>query len=250
MIDADGVTIVAYDSNIGTRDPMDFEVDLRLPSGNPYEIPRTEKVRYPPKERDNSKRISCFIYVPRNASGPNKDEETAAEMRLEKVANSHFHKHGGVGVGFFRPRDPASGRRESILTMFVNHPQDVERGTFIRKAFRDFKWIDAGMGELIKVSLRAEDIAASGIKECCFKNECPTLQGRTGCTERETCLRKINMTRPNPKNEPEERTRKRKAVVIDAVPPPSRWQPARRAALQSWQRGTEWNAAPTRRDGA
>ena len=54
--------------------------------------------------------------------------------------------------------------------MFVNHPQDVERGAFIRKAFRDFKWIDAGMGELIKVSLRAEDIATSGIKECCFKN--------------------------------------------------------------------------------
>ena len=136
-------------------------------------------------------------------------------MRLEKVANSHFHKHSGVGVGFFRPRDPASGRRESILTMFVNHPQDVERGVFIRKAFRDFKWIDAGMGELIKVSLRAEDIASSGIKECCFKNECPTLPGRAGCTERETCLRKINMTRPNPKNQPEEQTRKRKAVVID-----------------------------------
>ena len=28
-------------------------------------------------------------------------------------------------------------------------------------------------------------------------------------------MRKINMTRPNPKNEPEERTRKRKAIVID-----------------------------------
>ena len=82
MIDADGVTIVAYDSNLGTRDPMDFEVDLRLPSGNQYEIPRTEKVRDPPKERDNSRRISCFLYVPRNASGRNKDEETAAEMRL------------------------------------------------------------------------------------------------------------------------------------------------------------------------
>ena len=76
-----------------------------------------------------------IIYVPRNASGRNKEEETAAEMRLEKVANSHFHKHGGVGVGFFRPRDPASGRRESILTMFVNHPQDVERGAFFAKRF-------------------------------------------------------------------------------------------------------------------
>ena len=54
MIDADGVTIVAYDSNIGTRDPVDFEVDLRLPSGNSYDVPRTEKVRYPPKERDNT----------------------------------------------------------------------------------------------------------------------------------------------------------------------------------------------------
>ena len=103
--------------------------------------------------------------------------------------------------------------------MFVNHPQDVERGAFIRKAFRDFKWIDAGMGELIKVSLRAEDIASSGIKECCFKNECPTLQGRAGCTERETCLRKINMTRPNPKNEPQDRTRKRKANVYDGPTP-------------------------------
>ena len=49
-----------------------------------------------------------------------------------------------------------------------------------------------------------EDIASSGIKECCFKNECPTLQGRAGCTERETCLRKINMTRPNPRNEPQD----------------------------------------------
>ena len=123
MIDADGVTIVAYDSNIGTRDPMDFEVELRLPSGNSYDVPRTEKVWYPPKERDNSRRISCFIYVPRNASGRNKDEETAAEMRLEKVANSHFHKHGGVGVGFFR--DPETqrvgGARASSRCLSTTH---------------------------------------------------------------------------------------------------------------------------------
>ena len=98
------------------------------------------------------------------------------KMRLERVANSHFYKHGGMGVGFFRPRDAASGRRESILTMFINHPHDIERGAFIRRAFQDFKWIDAGLGELIKVSLRMEDISVSGVKECCFRDECPTLQ--------------------------------------------------------------------------
>ena len=94
MIDAEGVTIVAYDSNMGTRDPMDFEVELRLPSGSAYDVPRTEKPSYPPKERDNSRRISCFIYVPRNASGRYKEEETA----LRRCASRKWPTHTSTNM--------------------------------------------------------------------------------------------------------------------------------------------------------
>ena len=152
MIDADGVTIVAYDSRQGTRDPKDFEVEIRRPSGKPYEEPRGWRVQDAPRVRDKTKRISCFLHVPRNASGRAQDEEHAAERRLQMVANSHFHKFGGLGVGFYRPRDAESGRKESIVSMFVNHPPNMTRQDFIRAAFAEFKYIDAGLGELIKVS--------------------------------------------------------------------------------------------------
>ena len=65
----------------------------------------------------------------------------------------HFRKFNAHNVGFFHPRDAETGRRESILSVFANHPEDVTREQFVRTAFLDFKYIEAGLGDLVKVSL-------------------------------------------------------------------------------------------------
>ena len=55
----------------------------------------------------------------------------------------------------------------------------VTREVFIRTAFADFKWIEAGLGDLVKVTLDNSQTLLAGIKDCCFRTTCPKkLQGR------------------------------------------------------------------------
>ena len=215
MIDAEGVTVIAYDKKKGIRNQRDFDVELRLPSGKPYPQERKKKPVTEPKARDKSKRISCCLQVPQSSSGRDRKEEIAADKRLRAIVLMHFRKFNAQNVGFFHPRDAETGRRESILSVFANHPEDVTREQFVRTAFSDFKYIEAGLGDLVKVSLDTAQTRLAGTKNCCFRTVCPSLPGREGCSIREILMRKHNLTTSTPKNEPG----KRKVAALDGPTP-------------------------------
>ena len=200
MIDAEGVTVIAFDKKKGARDQRDFDVELLLPSGKPYPQDR-KKSTNEQKARDKTRRISCCLQVPQSSSGRDQTEGIAADKRLRAIVIAHFRKFNGQGIGFFHPRDPDTGRRESILSVFVNHPVEVTRAQFIRTAFSDFKYFEAGLGELVKVSMDTDQTQLAGTKNCCFRSECPTLPGRDGCSAREITMRKHNRTARIPKGQ-------------------------------------------------
>ena len=200
MIDAEGVTVIAFDKKKGVRNQRDFDVELLLPSGKPYPQDR-KKPTNEPKARDKSRRISCCLQVPQSSSGRDQKEEIAADKRLRAIVHTHFRKFNGQSIGFFHPRDAETGRRESILSVFVNHPVDVTRAQFIRTAFSDFKYFEAGLGDLVKVSMDTDQTQLAGIKNCCYRSECPSLPGREGCSVREITMRKHNRTARPPRNQ-------------------------------------------------
>jgi hypothetical protein len=214
MIDAEGVTVIAYDKKKGVRNQRDFDVELLLPSGKPYPQDR-KKPATEPKARDKSRRISCCLQVPQSSSGRDQKEEIAADKRLRAIVHMHFRKFNGQSIGFFHPRDAETGRRESILSVFVNHPVDVTRAQFIRTAFSDFKYFEAGLGDLVKVSMDTDQTQLAGTKNCCFRSECPSLPGREGCSAREITMRRHNRTAYVPRNQPG----KRKADALGGPTP-------------------------------
>ena len=177
LIEAEGVTLFHFDSTNGLDHETDFDVEILLPSGRQYSLARPDRQTRPPKKHDLSCRIRFRIGIPSGMSARNDEERDRAMTRLRDHFRQHFKKYDAHNVGFHKHRDEHSGRFVQGLTGFVNHPANVSRGDFITTAFQELKYINAGMGELVKLTLDHDDIVKAKIQKCCFRTACPKTNG-------------------------------------------------------------------------
>ena len=177
LIEAEGVTLFHYDSANGLDNETDFDVEILLPSGRQYSLARPDHQTRPPKKHDLSCRIRFRIGIPSGLSARNDEERDMAMSRLRDHFRHHFKSYNAHNVGFHKHRDEQSGRFVQGLTGFVNHPTNVGRGEFIATAFQDLKYVNAGMGELVKLTLDHEDTVKAKIQKCCFRAACPKTNG-------------------------------------------------------------------------
>ena len=96
---------------------------------------------------------------------------------LRNQLRSHFESRGAHNVGFHKQRDDRTGRSAQAIVGFVNHPQETPRSEFIVTAFNGVKYVNAGMGQLVKLKLDKKDTVLAKIQQCCFQTECPALRG-------------------------------------------------------------------------
>ena len=177
LIEAEGVTLFHYDSANGLDNETDFDVEILLPSGRQYSLARPDHQTRPPKKHDLSCRIRFRIGIPSGLSARNDEERDMAMSRLRDHFRHHFKSYNAHNVGFHKHRDEQSGRFVQGLTGFVNHPTNVGRGEFIATAFQDLKYVNAGMGELVKLTLDHDDTVKANIQKCCFRAACPKTNG-------------------------------------------------------------------------
>ena len=139
-----------------------------------YALERTaeSEAPRPRKVHDKTCRVRFTLNIPPGLGARNAMERDAAMVRLQFMIKRHFGGFGAVNIGFFKARDERTGRNQYSLTGFVNHAKTISRQEFIAAAFKDIKFINAGMGELTKVMLHRDDLTAAGIKQCCFRHEC------------------------------------------------------------------------------
>jgi len=178
LIEAEGVCIFHYDPAKGIDDELDFDVELLLPSGRKYNVARPDRPPRQPKKHDTSCRIRFQMIVPVALSARSAEERGKAMTRLRDHLRRHFMSHNAHNVGFHKHRDERSGRLSQGLTGFVNHPATVSRADFITTTFQDLKYIDAGMGELVKLTLDHDDIVKASIMKCCFRAVCLKQRGQ------------------------------------------------------------------------
>jgi hypothetical protein len=177
LIEAEGVTLFHYDSANGLDNETDFDVEILLPSGRQYSLARPDRQTRPPKKHDLSCRIRFRIGIPSGLSARNDEERDMAMSRLRDHFRHHFKSYNAHNIGFHKHRDEHSGRFVQGLTGFVNHPTNVGRGEFIVTAFQDLKYVNAGMGELVKLTLDHDDTVKANIQKCCFRAACPKTNG-------------------------------------------------------------------------
>jgi hypothetical protein len=177
LIEAEGVTLFHFDSTNGIDNETDFDVEILLPSGRKYSLARPDHKTRPPKKHDTSCRIRFRMGIPSGLSARNDEERDMAMSRLRDHLRQHFESFDGHNVGFHKHRNEHSGRFVQGLTGFVNHPTDVRRGDFIVKAFNELKYVNAGMGELVKLTLDYDDTVKAKIQKCCFQAACPKMSG-------------------------------------------------------------------------
>ena len=180
LIEAEGVTIFRYDPSQGLDDELDFEVEILLPSGRSYPQIRdgqAEREFRPPKKHDLTCRIRFIADVPSGLAARNHDERSRALEMLRNQLRSHFESRGAHNVGFHKQRDDRTGRSAQAIVGFVNHPQETSRSEFIVTAFNGVKYVNAGMGELVKLKLDKKDTVLAKVQQCCFQTECPALRG-------------------------------------------------------------------------
>ena len=177
LIEAEGVTLFHYDSANGLDNETDFDVEILLPSGRQYSLARPDHQTRPPKKHDLSCRIRFRIGIPSGLSARNDEERDMAMSRLSDHFRHHFKSYNAHNVGFHKHRDEQSGRFVQGLTGFVNHPTNVGRDEFIATAFQDLKYVNAGMGELVKLTLDHDDTVKANIQKCCFRAACPKTNG-------------------------------------------------------------------------
>ena len=177
LIEAEGVSLFHYDSVNGLENELDFDVELLLPSGRKYTLARPDRPSRAPKEHDTSCRIRFQMGIPSALSARSGEEREMAMTRLRDHLRNHFLGHGAHNVGFHKHRDERSGRSAQGLVGFVNHPVTVSRAEFITTTFQDLKYVDAGMGELVKLTLDHDDTVKACIMKCCFRAVCPKQRG-------------------------------------------------------------------------
>ena len=173
LFDAEGVTLF-HTVQGEIQDEQDFDVEIMQPSGRMYALERAEadEAPRPKKVHDLTCRVRFTLAIPPGLGARNTMEREAAMDRLEYTIKHHFGGFGAENIGFFKARDERTGRSNMNLTAFVNHPKTVTRKQFIAAAFKDVKYINAGMGELTKVKLHRDDLNAADIKQCCFRTTC------------------------------------------------------------------------------
>ena len=177
LIEAEGVTLFHFDSANGLDNETDFDVEILLPSGRQYSLARPDRQPRPPKKHDVSCRIRFRIGIPSGLSARNDEERDMAMSRLRDHFRHHFKSYNAHNVGFHKHRDEQSGRFVQGLTGFVNHPTNVSREEFIVNAFQELKYVNAGMGELVKLTLDHDDTVKAKIQKCCFRAACPKTNG-------------------------------------------------------------------------
>ena len=178
LIEAEGVSLFHYDPAKGLENEVDFDVELLLPSGRKYSLARPDRPPRQPKKHDTSCRIRFQMIVPVALSARSSEEREKAMTRLRDYLRRHFMGYNAHNVGFHKHRDERSGRLAQGLIGFVNHPETVSRAEFITTTFQDLKYIDAGMGELVKLTLDHDDIVKASIMKCCFKAVCLKQRGQ------------------------------------------------------------------------
>ena len=178
LIEAEGVSIFHYDPAKGIDNELDFDVELLLPSGRKYNVARPDRPPRQPKKHDTSCRIRFRMTVPVALSARSAEEREKAMTRLRDQMRRHFLSFNAHNVGFHKHRDARSGRFEQGLIGFVNHPVTVSRAEFIMTTFQDLKYVDAGMGELVKLALDHDDTVKASIMKCCFRAVCPKQRGQ------------------------------------------------------------------------
>merc|ERR1712086_789436 len=184
LMDAEGVTLF-HTKNGEVQDEQDLDVELLLPSGRMYALERTEAnealfAARPKKVHDTSRRVRITLSIPPGLGARNTIERAAAMDRLEFTIKRHFGAFGARDIGFFKAQDERTGRNNMNLTAFVNHPKEITRKEFIVTAFKDVKFVNAGMGELTKLMLHRDDLDVANIKQCCFRTAC-TKQRNDRC---------------------------------------------------------------------
>ena len=132
-----------------------------------YALERTaeSEAPRPRKVHDKTCRVRFTLNIPPGLGARNSMERDSAMARLHFVIKRHFGGFGAENIGFFRARDERTGRSPSTLTGFVNHPRTISRKEFIVAAFKYIKFFNAGMGELAKVMLSRDDLAAAPLQD-------------------------------------------------------------------------------------
>ena len=177
LIEAEGVNLFHFDSANGIENELDFDVELLLPSGRKYTLARPDLPPRQPKKHDTSCRIRFQMTIPVALSARSAEEREKAMTRLRDLLRHHFLGHSAHNVGFHKHRDERSGRNAQGLIGFVNHPVTVSRAEFIATAFQDLKYVNAGMGELVKLTLDHDYTVKASIMKCCFRAVCLKQQG-------------------------------------------------------------------------